>query len=315
MTVSVGEAPGKVILIGEHAVVYGHPAIAIPLRGVSARAEVAFRRDAGVEFDAADLEERVLPGGEASPRVRPLVRLAEAVAAFFGEKETGFRIVLRSSVPIGRGLGSGAAAAVAIVRGMCKALGRSLHPEQMCELADVAEREFHGTPSGVDCAVIARDEPIFFVKGKEPRGIPLGGTAFHFLVADSGISSATADVVAAVRERREKDRATVDSYFWEIGSLASVSREILRSGSPAELGLCMNRAHRALQPIGVSCPEMDQLVSTALEHGALGAKLSGAGRGGVALILMNDADDESRLTPELINAGAQRVFSAVLSQN
>jgi len=314
-TVKVGEAPGKVILIGEHAVVYGHPAIAIPLRSVRSRAEVAVTRGPGIELDAPDIGERVRPGEQPTRRLAPLVRLAESVLDLFGERDVGLRIVLRSTVPIGRGMGSSASVSVALVRGICNALDRRLNADQISELANEAEKGFHGNPSGIDVTVIAHDAPVYFVRGKGSRSISVGPSRFHFVVADSGVAAPTSEVVAAVQEARDKDPARYDSYFWEIGSLASVSREILRTGSPPEMGLCMNRAHIALQQVGVSSPELDRLVVAALRHGALGAKLSGAGRGGAVIALLRDAADEEGITAELVKAGAQAIYTTALSSN
>ncbi len=127
--------PGKILLIGEHAVVYGHPAIAIPLRGVRARAEVELTPGGGIEMSSEELKERVHSAEEASERLAPLYRLAESVAGIFGEQKQGMRIRLHSTIPMRRGMGSGAAIAVALVRGVCGALGRKLDTEQVCELA------------------------------------------------------------------------------------------------------------------------------------------------------------------------------------
>ena len=129
------------------------------------------------------------------------------------------------------------------------------------------------------------------------------------------MDASTIEVVDAVRRAWEKDRATYDSYFWELGSLASVTREILKTGSPAELGLCMSRAHQALQSVGVSCPELDKLVSVALENGALGAKLSGAGRGGAMIALLPTPEDEERIANELLRAGAENIFTTALGNH
>jgi len=311
----VGEAPGKVVLIGEHAVVYGHPAIAIPVRSVSARAEALFMRGDGIELDAPDIEESVKAAEKPSRRLAPLVKLIRSVADFFGEGGLGLKVVLRSTVPVGRGMGSGAAVSVAIVRAICNVLKRRLNAEQIAELALVSEREYHGRPSGVDTAVVAMDKPIYFVKGRSAQSITLGPSRFHFLVVDTGVVAPTAAVVDDVRAAREKKRAHYDAYFWELGSLASVAREILRTGSAPELGLCMNRAHLALRAVGVSSENLDQLVRVAMENGALGAKLSGAGRGGAMLVLLNDAEDEARMTAELLSAGAEHVYNTVLSRN
>jgi mevalonate kinase len=133
------------------------------------------------------------------------------------------------------------------------------------------------------------------------------------MVADTGIESPTGDVVESVRVAHERQRAVYDSLFWEIGSMASVAREIIRSGSPEELGLSMSRSHQVLQRLGVSCPELDRLVEMATEKGALGAKLSGAGRGGTMIALLSEDADEASLEADLGMAGAERVYTTVLS--
>lgn len=312
MTKGVGQAPGKILLIGEHAVVYGHPAIAIPVRGVQARAEVELSREPGVTLLAPDLNAEARSDAKAPPRLAPFLKLTTAVMELFGEQAQGLRIRLHSTIPIGRGMGSGAAMSVALVSGLCKALGRKLDADQVAELSLEAEREFHGTPSGVDSAVVALDEPIYFVRGKPPQPITVGPSVFRFVIADTGIESPTADVVAAVRQAREHDRARYDACFWELGSMASVAREVIRGGAPAELGICMNHSHNLLREIGVSSPELDRLVETAVEKGAFGAKLSGAGRGGVMIALVGDDADEDRLSAELRLAGAENVYTTTL---
>jgi mevalonate kinase len=329
MARAVGEAPGKILLVGEHAVVYGHPAIAIPLRGVRARAEVELTRNGEIELASDELprlsagagtapgrrggEEASGPGQDrASERLAPLVRLAGSVLEVFGEQKQGLRIRVHSTIPMRRGMGSGAAVAVALVRGICGALGRRLDVDQVWELALEAEREFHGNPSGVDCAVVARGEPIYFVRGKPPQEISVGANHFRFVVADTGIESPTAGVVEEVRSARERERARFDSYFWELGSMASVAREAIRSGASTELGVCMTQAHSILQRVGVSCPELDRLVEVALRNGALGAKLSGAGRGGAMIALLEDEADEEALATQLRLAGAESTITTSL---
>ena len=234
------------------------------------------------------------------------------MAELFGEQKQGMRIRLHSTIPMRRGMGSGAAIAVALVRGVCGALGRKLDTEQVCELALEAEREFHGNPSGVDCAVVARGEPVYFVRGKPPQEIAVGANRFRFVVGDTGIESPTLQVVEDVSAARDKDRARFDSYFWELGSMASVAREVIRSGSPAELGVCMTHSHSILRHVGVSCPELDRLVEVALRKGALGAKLSGAGRGGAMIALVDDDAGEERIAAELRLAGAESTITTSL---
>jgi len=313
MAEAVGEAPGKALLMGEHAVVYGHPAIAVPLRSVKATATVEFSRNGGIEIYAPEIGEHITSVSEASPRLAPLAKLVETVSRFFGEERQGYRVLIESTIPIGRGMGSGAAAAVALVRAVCTALGRSLDADAIGEFANAAEIAYHGNPSGVDTAVIARDEPVYFVKSKPIRGIEVGPSAFVLVVADTGIASSTAQVVEDVRRARRKDKARYDSYFWELGSMASVAREVIRTGSPEELGLCMNNAQKTLRLLSVSCPELDALVSTALEKGAFGAKLSGAGRGGSMIAVVDPATNLEQFSADLRAAGAERVLTTILS--
>ena len=153
---------------------------------------------------------------------------------------------------------------------------------------------------------------ISAVPGKLMQVIDVGPHVYHFVIADTGIESPTGKVVEDVRCAREQDRARYDSFFWELGSMASVAREVIRSGSPEELGMCMNHAHKGLQALGVSCPALDQLVEAALETGALGAKLSGAGRGGAMIALLKHPGDAESLDVKLRLAGAENVFRTAL---
>lgn len=312
MSKGVGEAPGKILLMGEHSVVYGHPAIAMPVEGVRARVEVDLARDGRIELNAPDIGQSAASGERAPARIAPLLTLAHSVRELFGEPTVGLRITVRSTIPVGRGMGSGAAVAVALVRGVCAALDRKLADDQIAELAMEAEREFHGTPSGVDVAVTARNQPIHFVKGRTPQPIEVGDSAFHFLIADTGVESPTMKVVEDVRAARERDQARFDALFWELGSMASVAREIIRAGAPGELGVCMSHAHALLKEISVSSTGLDALVGAALASGALGAKLSGAGRGGVMIALVEDPAAQERVAAALLSAGAVNTFSTVL---
>jgi mevalonate kinase len=115
-----------------------------------------------------------------------------------------------------------------------------------------------------------------------------------------------------VAAAREKDRARFDSYFWELGSMASVAREVIRGGSASELGVCMTHSHSILRHVGVSCPELDRLVEVALRKGALGAKLSGAGRGGAMIALVDDDAGEERVAAGLRLAGAENTITTSL---
>lgn len=253
-----GEACGKLILVGEHAVVYGHPAIAVP---VARTTRVQIEPRPGKLTVAHDLE---------SPRDER--RLEEALAAVF--PEGGVAITVESELPIGCGLGSSAALAVAIARAMGT-------PEaEVPELAMKLERVFHGDPSGLDVAVAARGRTLWFAKGKPMRVVP---TPPCFLVVlDSGTTGDTRQLVEAVAARRP----AVEEVLEDIGALVHAARAVLQD--PISLGELLTENHGLLRQLGVSTPLLDQLVDIAIGAGAYGAKLSGSGGGGVVIALCAD---------------------------
>lgn len=277
-------ACGKVILFGEHAVVYGRPAIAVPISGVRATAVVESLPDAGdILLEAPDIGRRCwLSTAGPEDAVAHLVHLTlqelEAPAH-------GLRISVQSQLPIGRGMGSGAAVSTAIVRALAQHFGAGWPPEKVSALVFEAEKLYHGTPSGIDNTVIAYETPVYFIKGQPPALFPIG-TPLPLLIADTGIFSSTREVVGAVRQAYTRESARYSALFDAIGKLVDAARQSLQAGDLPALGRLMDENHRLLQELNVSCPELDALVRAAKEAGALGAKLSGAGRGGNMIALV-----------------------------
>ncbi|MCS7286425.1 MAG: mevalonate kinase [Anaerolineae bacterium] len=278
-------ASGKIILLGEHAVVYGRPAIAAPVTGVKAWAtvedspgEIFIRApDIGKEFY---LE-------EASPD-DPLRLVVELTLKRLElGKAYGFTITIHSEIPIARGLGSGAAVSTAIVRALSLYFQRKLTPDEISAIVYETEKIYHGTPSGIDNTVIAYEMPVFFVKGQPPVPFKAGRT-LTFIIGDTGIPSPTRDVVLWVRKRWEEDRARCERLFDQIGSIVLEGKEAIERGELRRIGELMDENHRLLAELGVSSPELDRLVDAAREAGALGAKLSGAGWGGNMIALVED---------------------------
>ncbi len=310
MPIVRAEAPGKAILIGEHSVVYGHPAIAIPVKGVSTVVEAEATEGAEIEVILdGGFSTSARSGSDVAAKMKELVHsLAERLDA----ERLGVRVTVRSTIPVARGLGSSAAVSVATIRALSGLLGRELTDMETADLAYDAEKLFHGSPSGIDNNVIARGVPIYYVKGKSCSPIEPREAKFRFLIADTGVPSETAAIVAEVREARERRRAHYDALFWEIGTLACVAREVIRRGGPPELGMCMNRNHELLKSLGVSSEGLDSLVIAAVKGGAAGAKLSGAGRGGNVLALLEDPDSERQVEDALREEGATSIISTEL---
>ncbi len=253
-------ACGKLILCGEHAVVYGHPAIALPL---------SMTTEVQVEPREGDL---LIDHDLMSPRQE--ARLEEAMDLLF--PDGGQHITIEGDLPNGVGLGSSAALSVAA----CRAAG--LADAVVRERAMDMERVFHGDPSGLDVAVALRGETLWFVRCKPMRPVPTPPCAI--VVLDSGTAGDTKALVQAVAENKDKHEETLA----DIGALVHAARAVLQD--PASLGELMTENHTLLRKLGVSTPVLDQLVDLALAAKAHGAKLSGAGGGGVVLALTDDPD-------------------------
>lgn len=306
---TVAYAPGKIILVGEHAVVYGRPAVAVPVTQVRAQATVEnASKGQGLAIVATDLDQKLLLRGEEGwPYEDPLARTVVATLEYLGLRlEQDLTITVKSDIPIARGLGSGAAVSTAMVRAVAGYFSRNLSPQEVSQLVYEAERIHHGTPSGIDNTVIAHERPVYFVQGQTPQTLAVGRTLW-LLIGDSGEPSPTREVVDAVRRRWEKSREMYESLFDRVGGIAWRVRRAIEDGDLTEIGRLMNENHQLLQELGVSSPLLDSLARAATDGGALGAKLSGAGRGGNVIALVS-RESRPQVERALLGAGAERVI-------
>ncbi len=307
-------APGKVILFGEHAVVYGRPALAVPVMQVRAKAIVTaepkgppgqvriLAPDVGLDSTLDHL-----------PADHPLaVAITKAMAVMRVSHIPSCTIRITSTIPIAGGMGSGAAVSAATLRALSASLGHPLSDPQISELVYQVEMIYHGTPSGIDNTVITYARPVFFIRGSEINILRVR-QAFTMVIGDTGIRSPTSEAVSAVRQAWELDQPRYEQLFNAAGSIAREGRKAIETGGTDALGPLMDENHALLQQMDVSCPELDRLVEAARAAGALGAKLSGAGRGGsmIALVLSEVAND---VASALAKAGAVRTIVAEISK-
>ena len=301
-------APGKVILFGEHAVVYGQPAIAIPVTQVRARATLT----PNISGQPGDLQILAPDIGLDSPWEylapdNPIRAAVMDVKSALGiDHVPACTIKVTSTIPIASGLGSGAAVSVAVIRALAGFLGNPLPDEQVSALAFEIEKIHHGTPSGIDNTVVTYAKPVFFVQGGtiETFGVP---QPFTILIGDTGLPAPTKESVGDVRAAWQADPRSFDRIFAAIGSIAKTARQAIENGHPDWLGPLMDENHELLCELGVSSSELDTLVHAAKQAGALGAKLSGGGRGGNMISLVT-ADYIEAVTSSLMAAGAARVI-------
>src|SRR4030042_629174 len=274
-------APGKVILFGEYAVVYGRPAIAVPVLQARAKALVSMnpRSPTGlVRLQAPDigLDSTLADLSESHPLAAVLLKAAAALKL---TRIPACSIKVTSTIPIAGGMGSGAAVSVAILRAFSASLGHPLSDEQVSQLSYEVELIHHGTPSGIDNSVITYAKPVYFVKGKPIETLQVK-QPFSLVIGDTGVQSPTSSVVRDVHTAWEAAQAQFEALFDTAGKIAAAARKAIETVAGDALGPLMDETQALLRKMGVSSPELDRLIAAPHSSGALGAKLSGAGGGG-----------------------------------
>jgi mevalonate kinase len=298
-------APGKIILFGEHAVVYGRPAIAVPVTQVQARAVVKAdpkgepgelhiqAGEIGLDASLHSLDEK-----------HPLRRtVQETLAALSVSVPPACSLRISSTIPIASGLGSGAAVSVAVVRAFSAFIGHPLPDARVSAIAFEIEKLYHGTPSGIDNAVITYARPVFFIRGQPIERIKIGAP-FTIVIGDTGFASPTAAAVGDLRQAWQAAPRHYERLFDAVGQLTLAARRAIEAGRTRELGPLMDENQRLLAEMDVSSPQLEDLTNAARAAGALGAKLSGGGRGGNMIALVPDAGAAERVSHALQDAGA-----------
>jgi mevalonate kinase len=312
---STATAPGKIILFGEHAVVYGRPALAVPVTQVQARATI--QKTGG--FSGEKWADSVLIQAPDIGLFSPLSRIQAEYAthpldAVIQEtfqrlgivRPPAFTLTIESSIPVASGLGSGAAVSVAVIRALAALCKQTISDEKISQIAYEIEKLHHGTPSGIDNTVIAYAKPVYFVRGK-PIQIFNPARPFTLLIADTGQAAPTKESVGDVRKLWEADTSRWEAVFDKVGEIVAEARNAIESGDVSRLGPLMDVNHALLQEMTVSSPELDRLVLTAKSAGADGAKLSGGGRGGNMIALV-ETENALAVSDAILTAGAKKVI-------
>lgn len=273
---------GKVILLGEHSVVYGHPALAAGLeRGITATAERA--ATASLEIDPWNVT--VVPSGE-----EPLAR-AFAVALALHDRAP-VRVRARVELPAGAGLGCSAALGVAVIGAIDEALEVKRTPEELAAVSLAWEKVFHGNPSGIDNTMAACGGIGLFRRG-QPLSPIVARTPLRLVVANSGEQASTKQMVESVARQHAKDPAKLDQIFEGIAAIVQNGKTAIESGKLRDLGQLMTLNQKLLNTLLLSTAKLEELCDAATEAGALGAKLTGSGGGGCMIALVDDERERS----------------------
>jgi mevalonate kinase len=303
--VTTASASGKIIIFGEHAVVYGRPALAVPLGELRARVRVQDRRKPGVTIHALNLD--LTFGLDTAPADDALAAITRSTLRELNADVTpGIDLWIDSDIPLASGLGSGAAVSTAIARALSAHFRQPLTTDQLSALVFETEKLYHGTPSGIDNSVIALERPIRFAikTGAQPIRIAL---PFMLAIAHTGIASPTRIAVGDVRRGWQNESARFDKIFDDIAEVVKRAQLVLALGRNDELGSLMKRNQDLLRALGVSSPEIEALLRAGLESGALGGKLSGGGRGGNVILYIRPELAQA-VKGALFDAGAERVL-------
>ena len=304
---------GKIIVLGEHSVVYGRHAIAAPIP-LNVRAEV--------RPQASDIDLLIPRWGvemrfsEPEGKISSLHESISLIAERLGVADRGMRIDVFPRVPRANGLGASAALAVAVIRAMARAFDIQISDREISNLAYDVEKIAHGTPSGIDNTLATFGRPILFRKDNPqaraeirdlatPKPIPV-------VIGLSGVATLTAQTVGNVRAAWQKNPARYEAIFDQIDGLALAGVDALARGDIAELGDLMNIDHGLLNALQVSSWEIEELVEIARSNGALGAKLTGGG-GGSAMIAVAERDRVEGVAAAMRAAGYNSFITEIRS--
>lgn len=281
-----GHGFGKVILFGEHFVVYGLPGIVAAL-GDKTTAKV--ERVEGSDYELVD--NRPETPGYKKEKFEEQKKSLELIfnAAGINPKETPVRVTLAGNLVTASGVGASAAGCAAIARALNEEFNLDFNDEKINEIAFEGEKGYHGTPSGIDNTAATYGGILSFKKnpqGGQPFFEKLKvGKAFEIVEGNSGLTTSTTTVVADVKKMREEKPAEFKKIEEQYLAIFNEAKKALEQGDLKKLGALVNRNQELLREINVSCKELEELIENAKKNGALGAKITGTGRGGLMYAL------------------------------
>ena len=284
--IGVGKAHSKIIWMGEHSVVYGYPAIAIPLQGIEVECRI-YPADEKIHFDYYDT----------------LSTAVYAALEYLNHTDVAVSYDIRSEIPQKRGMGSSAAISIAAIRAVFDYFEQSIDMETLEILVNKAEIIAHSNPSGLDAKTCLSDKAITFIRNIGFSTLNLDLDAY-LVIADTGIYGNTREAVEKVAQAEEANLP----HLAALGDLTEMVQKAIQAKTISEIGPLMTKAHSHLQAIGVSIDKADQLVQISLENGALGAKMSGGGLGGCIIALAQTKAQAEKISKALTEGGAVQTW-------
>jgi mevalonate kinase len=309
-------APAKVILFGEHFVVYGSPAILAAInKRISVEAhtiihdenKIVIRSDIGVAGEYRNNGKFNALEGESKAKavLDPLYGAIRQVLLMRNKKNIGIEIGISSRVPTGIGLGSSAASCVATVAAVDSLFQKTPSREKVCKLAIESERLIHKRTSGADCYVSTFGGLIqYYSKSKSFKNIETK-ESLSLVVANTGIKHSTSDLVAGVKKFKETNRTLFESLSKQATDICLQACTAIESGKCDKIGELMNENQIILQQIGISHHKVRDIIDICSKAGAIGAKMTGAGGGGAVIALAASKQESNKIASHIKAAGYQ----------
>ncbi|MCP4647122.1 MAG: mevalonate kinase [bacterium] len=280
----MGEGTGfaKTILFGEHFVVQGSHAIGASL---------------SMQFSV-----KITPSEQLNLNIETGQIVLDASRAILDSLGLpgNYSIEVETDIPSGAGMGWSAAYSVALVRAAAREKGVALDWKEVAKHAYEGEKVFHGNPSGIDNTLASRKGAILFKRGEDPAAIELG-VPITIVIAYTGKKGYTKDLVAGVARVKEEKPEFFADLMEKVEGVVLDARDALQSGDLNRLGALMDQNQEYLRQVGVSSPELEELIQIFKDEGALGAKLTGSGGGGCAIALVKSKNDTSAILERIGN--------------
>ena len=306
---AIGKGYAKVILFGEHFVLYGLPGVAAGIdKYVQVEAQKVKDSD-DVLFDDKVFNEKI------SLKENPEHIKCKIFHAMFDSDEylpkKGIKFIINSNFPAGVGLGYSGALSVAMARAMNTLFDQGWKDDKINELAYISECVNHATPSGIDNTCSSYGTTIWCEKnmigGKNTARPVKCGKSLYFVLVESSVKHSTAEATEFIQKLKEKNPKDFDIICADYKSIVSKVKKEIQFGGTEEIGKLMNKNNELLKQLGVSTPEIDQIVRISNFEGAFGAKLTGSGMGGRVLVLCENDKHQDKIIASLVGKGFKAI--------
>ncbi|WP_245994693.1 mevalonate kinase [Companilactobacillus furfuricola] len=303
----IGKSHGKMIMMGEHAVVYGYPAIALPLVSIPViiRIKESKTKTLSSNYFVGSLAD--LP--ESLSGVKYLI---DTLDKEMNQDQINYSIFIDSGLPIERGLGSSAAIGAALTRAFFDFFDRPLSDERLLEHINMSETVTHGKASGLDANTVISDFPIKYSQGTSFQHFSFESDGF-IVIGDSNVKGKTKQTVRDVRRLFDENSVVVGQELADLGNCTELAIKALKTNNLKNLGQIFTQANEILTKLNLSIPKVDTMIEAANSAGALGSKMTGGGRGGCIICVAKNLTSAQMIQKALLKQGAAQTWIQPLS--